>query len=188
MFCKYCGTKLIDDAAFCHECGKSTFEQPVTPPPAPPVPPVYQEPVSRVQIVYQASVPPAQPAAVQNVPPVQYTYTIPGQPVTPVPQPSMDPVQLENLAQQTLTFGILGLCLSLLGVPGIIFSSIGGKKANTFKKMTGELTGKALTGYRLAKAGKIVSIIMTVVLTLVVLTLQDQTSYEFTNPFEYFEY
>lgn len=171
MFCKYCGAKLIDGAAFCHECGKATYEQPVCPPPVPPVPPV--------QPVYQQPVPPVQPA---------YTYHVPS-PVPTIPaQPAADPAQLEKLAQQTLTFGILGLCLSMLGVPGIVLSSIGGKNANTYKKLAGNLTGKALVGYRLAKAGKIISIIMTVILTLVVMALQSEVTYEYNDPFEYFSF
>lgn len=185
MFCKYCGSKLVDGAAFCHECGKATLEQPVTPPPPPPVPPVQPvkpEPVPRVQIVYQAPVPPTQPEAPQNVPPVQYTYTIPGQAAAP------QQAQQETLAQQALTFGILGLSLSMIGVPGIVFSSIAANKANVYKKLTGELTGKTLTGYRLAKAGKIVSIIMAVIWTIVAMALQGEISYEFNNPFEHFSF
>ncbi|WP_290930029.1 flotillin-like protein FloA, partial [Fibrobacter sp.] len=90
----------------------------------PPVQPVKPEPVPRVQIVYQAPVPPTPPEAPQNVPPAQYTYTIPGQAATP------QPAQQEKLAQQALTFGILGLSLSMIGVPGIVFSSIAANKAN----------------------------------------------------------
>ena len=207
MFCKYCGTKLIDDAAFCHECGKATVEQPVQPayqppvPPAPPVQPVYQPPVAPVppvQVVYQQPAPAARPVYQQPVyqpptPPVQpappqYTYTIPGRPVEAAPAPAADSLQLAQLEQQTLTFGILGLSLSMLGVPGIVFSSIAGKKANAYKKLTGSLTGKAATGYRLAKAGKVVSIIMTVILAIVVLSLQGETSYSYTDPYEYFDF
>ena len=196
MFCKYCGTKLIGDAAFCHACGKPTMEQPVQPayqppvPPAPPVQPVYQPPVAPVppvQVVYQQPVPPVQPVYQPPIQPApQYTYTIPGQPVQAAP--AVDSLQLAQLEQQTLTFGILGLSLSMLGVPGIVFSSIAGKKANAYKKLTGSLTGKAATGYRLAKAGKVVSIIMTVILAIVVLSLQGETSYSYTDPYEYFDF
>lgn len=208
MFCKYCGTKLIDDAAFCHECGKTTAEQPVQPAhqppvsPAPAVQPVYQPPVTPVppvQIVYQRPEPVCQqpvyqqPIYQQPTPPVQpappqYTYTIPGQPAQAAPAPTEDALQLAQLEQQTLTFGILGLCLSMLGVPGIIFSSIAGKKAHTYKQLTGNLTGKAAVGYRLAKAGKIVSIIMTVILTLIVLTAQGEIDFEYNDPFEYYDF
>lgn len=207
MFCKYCGVKLVEDAIFCQECGKATAEQPAQPvyqppvPPAPPVQPVYQppvQPVPPVQIVYQRPEPPVEPAYrppvyQQPVPPVQpaapqYTYTIPGQPAQAAPAPTADAIQLAQLEQQTLTFGILGLCLSMLGVPGIIFSSIAGKKAHAYKSMTGNLTGKAAIGYKLAKAGKIVSIIMTVVLAILVLTWDGETSFDYTDPFEYFDF
>lgn len=209
MFCKYCGTKLIDEAAFCQECGKPTSEQPAQPvfqqpvPPARPVQVVYQQPVYTppaytapvpptppVQPVYQQNVPPTppvQPVYQQNVPP-QYTYTVSANSAQTAPQPAVSSPESANQEQQILTFGILGLCLSMLGVPGIIFSSIAGNKANEYKQQTGTLDGKAGTGYRLAKAGKIVSIIMTVILTIVVLTLTGEADYDFTNPFDYYDF
>lgn len=159
MFCKYCGTKLMDDAVFCHACGKATNEQPA----------------SRVQIVYQSPVQPVQPVFQQ--------------PVYPAPvQPAYDSAEAEKLQNQALTFGILGLSLSILGVPGIIFSSIAGGKASALKKLTGQLPGKARTGHGLAKAGKIVSIIMTVVWALTLPSLIDELIYAFDNPFEYFSF
>lgn len=177
MFCKYCGTKLIDNAIFCHECGKATCEQPVSPPP--------------VQLVFQQ---PAQPVQQQPVfqqpvmPPVQYTYTVPAQ---PAPRPVVDPVQLEKLRKQTLTLGILGLCLSMFGVPGIILSGIAAKKAGAYKKLTGKVDGRVLTGYRLAKAGRIVSIIMTVLLTFLLPALLEGDvtyDYDYSHPFEYYDF
>lgn len=172
MFCKYCGTKLIDSAVFCHECGKATAEQPVCQQPVPPVPPtqpVYQQPVPPVQPVYQ-------PVYQQ---PVQPVYQSPVQPVwqPPVPQPA-DPAQLAKLERQTLTFGILGLSLSMLGVPGIVLSGIAAKKAGIYKKLTGKVDGKVMTGYRLAKAGRTVGIIMTVLLSIIVpLLLEGDITY-----------
>lgn len=159
MFCKYCGTKLMDDAVFCHACGKATNEQPA----------------SRVQIVYQSPVQPVQPVSQQPV------YQAPV-------QPAYDSAEAEKLQNQALTFGILGLSLSMLGVPGIIFSSIAGSKASALKKLTGQLPGKARTGHGLAKAGKIVSIIMTVVWALTLPSLIDELIYAFDNPFEYFSF
>lgn len=159
MFCKYCGTKLMDDAVFCHACGKATNEQPA----------------SRVQIVYQSPVQPVQPVFQQPV------YQAPV-------QPAYDSAEAEKLQNQALTFGILGLSLSILGVPGIIFSSIAGGKASALKKLIGQLPGKARTGHGLAKAGKIVSIIMTVVWALTLPSLIDELIYAFDNPFEYFSF
>lgn len=159
MFCKYCGTKLMDDAVFCHACGKATNEQPA----------------SRVQIVYQPPVQPVQPVFQQPV------YQAPIRPV-------YDPAEAEKLQNQALTFGILGLSLSFLGVPGIIFSSIAGSRASALKKLTGQLTGKARTGHGLAKAGKIVGIVMTVVWALALPSLIDELIYAFDNPFEYFSF
>lgn len=159
MFCKYCGTKLVDNAAFCQECGKSTVEQPVAP----------AQPVPTVQVVYQQPAPPAyqQPAI----------------------QPKADPETVVKLEQQALTFGILGLSLSMLGVPGIVFSSIAGGKAAEYKKYTGALTGKALTGYRLAKAGKIVSIVMTVLLSIFLpALLEGNLDFGYSDPFEHFSF
>ena len=167
MFCKYCGTKLMDDAVFCHACGKATNEQPA----------------SRVQIVYQSPVQPVQPVFQQPV------YQAPVQPVYQAPvQPAYDSAEAEKLQNQALTFGILGLSLSILGVPGIIFSSIAGSKASALKKLTGQLPGKARTGHGLAKAGKIVSIIMTVVWALTLPSLIEELIYAFDNPFEYFSF
>lgn len=195
MFCKYCGTKLIDEAAFCQECGKPTSEQPAQPvfqqpvPPARPVQVVYQQPVYTPP-AYTAPVPPTppvQPIYQQNVPP-QYTYTVSANSAQTAPQPAVSSPESANQEQQILTFGILGLCLSMLGVPGIIFSSIAGNKANEYKQQTGTLDGKAGTGYRLAKAGKIVSIIMTVILTIVVLALTGEVDHDFTNPFDYYDF
>ena len=214
MFCKYCGTKLMDNAVFCHACGKATNEQPAVQQPAPPVQPVYQQPIPPappVQPVYQQPIPPApptQPVYQQPVPAPQPVYQQPAPPAPPVqpvyqqpayqaPQPPVvqqpvrpayDPAAAEKLEKQALTCGILGLSLSLLGVPGIIFSSIGGGKASAFKKLTGQLTGKARTGYGLAKAGKIVGIVMTVIWALTLPSLISELIYAFDNPFEHFSF
>lgn len=123
----------------------------------------------------------------QPTPPVQPVHQ-PQPPISSSAQPYPEPEQLQKLEQQTLVFGILGLCLSMLGVPGIVFSSVAGGRASALKKLTGALTGKALVGYRLAKAGKIVSIIMTVVLSLLALILQNEINYYYNDPFEYFSF
>ena len=200
MFCKYCGTKLMDNAVFCHSCGKATDEQPVQQQPVQPAPvvqPVYQQPVHPVppvQPVYQQPVAPAQPVyqqPVQPVPPVQPIYQAPVQPVFQQPvRHAYDPAVAEKLEKQALTFGILGLSLSMLGVPGIIFSCLSGSKTSALQKLTGQITGKARTGLGLAKAGKIVSIIMTVIwaLTLPSLLTDLINSFTFDNPFEHFSF
>ena len=212
MFCKYCGTKLMDEAVFCHACGKATNEQPVQQPvePVPPVQPVYPQPVPAPQPVYRQPVPAPQPVYQQPVPPVppvqpmyqppvppvypqpvQPVYQAPVQPVIQQPvRPVYDPAVAAKLEKQALTCGILGLSLSLLGVPGIIFSAIAGSKASALKKLTGQLSGKAKTGYGLGKAGKIVSIIMTVIwaLTLPSLLTELLNSFYFDNPFEHFSF
>ena len=200
MFCKYCGTKLMENAVFCHACGKATDEQPAVQQPAQPVPPVqpvYQQPVPAPQPVYQQPVPATQPVYQQPAPPAppvqpvyqQPAYQAPQPPVFQQPvQPVYDPAVAEKLENQALTCGILGLSLSVLGVPGIIFSSIGGGKASAFKKLTGQLTGKARTGYGLAKAGKIVGIIMTVIWALTLPSLISELIYAFDNPFEHFSF
>ena len=217
MFCKYCGSKLVaDNAAFCHECGKATYEQPVMPvqqPVAPvqpvpvqpvpvqqpvpaqlvqPVPPVQQAvPVQSVypQPVYAPPAPPAQPA--YQVPvyqqPAQYTYTVP--PVHNTPEkPAVDPTELEVLEKKALTHGILALSLCMLGLPGIIFGSIGTGKANSYKKLAGSLSNKARAGHKMAKAGKIVGIIMTVLLGILVPTIIEEGILNDINPMEPFEY
>ncbi len=204
MFCKYCGSKLVaDNAAFCHECGKATYEQPVAPvqpvmpvqQPAPvqpvaPVPPVQAVPV---QPVYQPPVyTPAAPPAYQV--PVfqqsQYTYTVPPVQRTPA-KPAVDPAELEALEKKALTHGILALSLCMLGLPGIIFGSIGTRKAGAYKKLAGSLSDKARAGYKMAKAGKIVGIIMTVLLGILVPTIIEEgilNDINPTAPFEYFDF
>ena len=213
MFCKYCGSKLIDNAAFCHECGKATYEQPAYAPPAPqtpPVPPVYQQPAPPVQPVYAPPAPPqpvyqqpasqpvltvysqpvpqqAPPTYPQAVPP-QYTYTVPANPVQPAPQAAVNTPDLAKLEKQILSCGIWGLCLSMLGVPGIILSTIANKKANAYKKLTGNLSDKARAGYRMCKAGKAVGIVMTVIWAIVLSTLEGDVTYDFNNPFEHYDF
>ena len=200
MFCKYCGSKLVsDNAAFCHECGKATYEQPAAPvqEPAPvvPVTPVPVAPVQAipVQPVYQPPVytPPAPPAyQVPVFQQPQYTYTVP-----PVQQqsvkPAVDPAELEVLEKKALTHGILALSLCMLGLPGIIFGSIGTGKAGSYRNLAGSLSDKARTGYKLAKAGKIVGIIMTVLLGIIVPTVLEEgilNNLNPANPFEYFSF
>lgn len=185
MFCKYCGSKLIDGAAFCHDCGKSTVEapapqMPVTP--AAPTQPVYVQPIPPAAPAYQVPLyqQPVQPAHTYTFPPVQQSAPA---------APAADPAELEQLEKQALTLGIVGLCLSMLGVPGLVLSCIGSGKASKYKQLTGGLSAKARTGYKLAKAGKIVGIIMTVLLAIIVPNiLEGDVTYDYTEPFEYFDY
>lgn len=185
MFCKYCGSKLIDGAAFCHDCGKSTYDQPVCPPPvtpAVPTQPVYVQPVPPAAPAYQVPLyqQPVQPA---------YTYTFPPMQQAAPAAPAADPAVLEQLEKQALTLGIVGLCLSMLGVPGLVLSCIGSGKASKYKQLTGGLSHKARTGYRLAKAGKIVGIVMTVFwVTFLPSLLEGDVTYDYAEPFEYFDY
>lgn len=100
-------------------------------------------------------------AAPQPAP--QPAYTVPQQPVqvAPVNNNANDP-ELNSLATNTMIFGIIGLALSELGIPGIILSNIAMNKAAEFERKAGSLYGKAKVGRRLAKPGKIVGIIMTI--------------------------
>lgn len=190
MYCKYCGTKLLEDAAFCHECGKATVEIPVQQVvmPMQPMPVPAQPMAAPVQPVYSApaySIPPVQQ------PQPQYTYTYPPvQPNIPL-QPTVPTGELAKLEKQALTLGIVGLCLSSLGLPGLIISCIGAKKAGRYKALTGNLSGKARTGYKLAKAGRIVGIISTVFLFLLISAIAEGEVYydfDYLEPYEYFDY
>ena len=97
-------------------------------------------------------------------------------------------IGLAKLEKQILSCGIWGLCLSMLGVPGIILSSIANKKANHYKRLTGKLSDKARAGYRMCKAGKAVGIVMTVVWVIILSSLEGNVNYDFTNPFEYYDF
>ena len=179
MFCPNCGNPVNDGCLFCTSCGTKLETQPA-PQPAPQ--PVYEAPVqqpayevpAQQQPVYVAPVQqpayeiPAQQQPVYVAPVQQPAYEIPAQqqpvyvaPVVAPERPQEDP-ELNSLATNTLIFGIIGLALSEMGIPGIILSSIAMNKAAEFERKAGKLFGKALVGRRLAKPGKIVGIIMTI--------------------------
>lgn len=135
MFCPNCGNQVPDGAAFCASCGNK-LEAQVAPKPA-----------------YEAVQEPVYVAPVQQ--PVQAA------PVVAPERPQEDP-ELNSLATNTMIFGIIGLALSEVGIPGIILSNIALNKASEFERKAGKLFGKALVGRRLAKPGKIVGIVMTI--------------------------
>lgn len=132
MFCPNCGDQLVEGAAFCGNCGIKIEAQPA-----------YEAP---------------QPA--YSAPQTSYTVPQPAPVVAPA-RPQEDP-ELNELAKSTMTLGIVGLALSELGLPGLIVSNIAMNKAAEFERRAGGFYGKAKVGRRLAKPGKIVSIVMTV--------------------------
>ena len=93
----------------------------------------------------------------------------------PAPEPMVAPVrqqedpELNSLAKNTMILGIAGLALSEMGIPGIIVSSIALNKAAEFERKAGKLFGKARLGRNLAKAGKIVGIVMTILWAFIIL-------------------
>lgn len=132
MFCPNCGDQLVEGAAFCGNCGTKIEAQPA-----------YEAP----QPAYSAP---------------QTSYTVPQPaPVAAPARPQEDP-ELNELAKSTMIMGIVGLALSELGLPGLIVSNIAMNKAAEFERRAGGFYGKAKVGRRLAKPGKIVSIVMTV--------------------------
>ena len=70
-----------------------------------------------------------------------------------------------------LVFGILGLALSGLGIVGLIFSIIGLKKANNYIATYGNISNQVRIGRRLAIAGLVVSIIMTIIWILYIIII-----------------
>lgn len=157
MFCPNCGNKIGEGALFCASCGTKVEA------PAAPVQPAYE---AVQQPAYEAVQQPAYEAVQQPA------YQIPQQPVqvAPVVNNANDP-ELNSLATNTMIFGIIGLALSELGIPGIILSSIAMNKAAEFESKAGSLYGKAKVGRRLAKPGKIVGIIMTIFWAIYTLVL-----------------
>lgn len=160
MFCSNCGTQIPEGSLFCGNCGAKVEAQPA-PQPAPQ--PAYE---AVQQPAYEAVQQPAYQAVQEPV------YVAPQQPVqvAPVVNNANDP-ELNSLATNTMIFGIIGLALSELGVPGIILSSIAMNKAAEFESKAGSLYGKAKVGRRLAKPGKIVGIIMTIFWAIYTLVL-----------------
>lgn len=144
MFCQNCGNQLPEGAAFCGSCGAKAEVQTV------PQQPAYEAPQ---QPAYEA---PQQPAYTAPQP----TYQ---QPVQAAPAQNANSPALDSLATSTMIFGILGLALSELGIPGIIFSAIGKNKASEYISRAGSLSGKAKVGSILAKIGLPLGIVMTVV-------------------------
>lgn len=81
----------------------------------------------------------------------------------------MDP-ELNSLARTTMILGIVGLATAInFGIPGIIVSNIALNKAAEFERKAGSLYGKARLGRNLAKPGKIVGIVMTILLAFIIL-------------------
>lgn len=86
------------------------------------------------------------------------------------PLTNAQPVQVTGGAGQTLgnpsqvlVFGILGLAFGLGGgILGIIFSIIGLTKAKSYIAAYGDVSNQVRTGKKLATAGLIVAIIMTI--------------------------
>ncbi len=68
-----------------------------------------------------------------------------------------------------LVLGIIGLALAIAsGLPGLIVSIIGLKKAKEYTDCGLVLEGKASIGQKLARAGKIVGIITTILYVVVI--------------------
>ena len=145
MFCPNCGNKIDEGAQFCAACGTKVAAQ------AAPQPAYEAVQQSAPQPAYQAVQQPVFVAPVQQQ----------AAPVVAPERPQEDP-ELNSLATNTMIFGIIGLALSEMGIPGIILSNIAMNKASEFERKAGKLFGKALVGRRLAKPGKIVGIIMTI--------------------------
>ncbi len=84
--------------------------------------------------------------------------------VTQEPEPEAPKAQ-PNL----LVFGILALALGYqVGIPGIVLGIIGRKRGNRFLASGGVFTKSNRVGYTLSKAGLIVGIVNTVIVTLLI--------------------
>ena len=158
MFCPKCGTQVPDGVKFCPTCGNLMQAAPQEP--APQVQePVYQEPAPQVQEpVYQQPVY-QQPVYQEPAPTPAYNNIY--QEPAPQPQYNAAPVDDNGASTPILILGIVGLATSflpyLVSIVGIIISAIA--------------RGKAKVGANLAKAGLIISIIMTILWFIIIIIL-----------------
>ena len=172
MFCPKCGTQVPDGVKFCPTCGNLMQAAPQEP--APQVQePVYQEPAPQVQEpVYQQPVY-QQPVYQEPAPTPAYNNIY--QEPAPQPQYNAAPVDDNGASTPILILGIVGLATSflpyLVSIVGIIISAIARGKAKNYKATFGELFGKAKVGANLAKAGLIISIIMTILWFIIIIIL-----------------
>ena len=83
-------------------------------------------------------------------------------PYQQVPYNAIPQQQTLGNPTKVLVFCIIGLALSELGIVGLIFSIIGLVQANKYIAQYGNVSNQVRIGRRLAIAGLIISIIMTV--------------------------
>lgn len=151
MFCKVCGNKVPENAAFCPNCG-ATVE-------------------NEVKVAEEVPETPVAPASyqptVENE--VKVAEEIPETPVAPASyQPTVEPACPVNTTSN-LIMGILSIVFAetfFLSFLGIIFGAIGCGKAKRLERSGHPITGKAKVGRILSKIGLILGIILTVLFVI----------------------
>ncbi len=171
MFCRFCGTQLPDNSAFCPSCGAAQSSVSSTPQPTP----VSSEPTydPSYDPSYKPSYEPSHEPSHEPSYEPSYDAAQFNTPLTNTPAVSSTPI---------LVFGILALsfaCTFYLSFLGIIFGAITMSRAKSFLATMGSLSGKAKTGRILGKVGLILGIVLTAILVFVVtLLIIEAVSYD----------
>jgi hypothetical protein len=145
MYCRNCGNELPEGANFCPACG-----------------------TGNEVVIENRDAAPANEAPVYEANPTANEFPAYDGAVEPSVNEPTEPALSEEelieknaLAGKILTFGILGLAFSEIGLLGLIFSIIAKAKVKAFTQKFGETTGRASVGKGLSIGGFITSIIMT---------------------------
>lgn len=136
MTCGFCGEQIPEDTLICPCCNELLTE------PSDPDVPVQQElPTDQ------------QP---REEPPME--LRLPEQQETDRPPRTDAENDTGDLGMQAVTLGIAGLILGLSGIPGLVFSLLGMKRADAALEKSGTLDRKANTGKVLSRIGLFLSI------------------------------
>ena len=155
MYCKKCGYEIDEDAIFCPKCGTKQSSIPAEPESEQPA---GEEEAAKEQ---QEQISAGEKEVLDAKPvPVENQKEDPEKPAPSGPAPGK--VQAQNTIFILGLIGLAGNSVSTIGA--LIVSIIAQKKYQEALNKYGTLSGKAHTGNRLARIGKIVAIVSTAVI------------------------